>query len=278
MNPQNTIILGNGYVSSAYQKRGYWALPNSEFYYNGHNFETLIPHLIPFDNIVNCVAKADTNWTEDPANFGELWRTNVEFVKHLSEYCEYTKKKFVHISTTDLYGNLHDVDINVETRRDLDLNTDYRFSKFASERVCNAQDLILRIRLPFDDQLNTRNLLVKLTKFRKFFHLSTDVTYLPDLVSATEILVKEKQQGIFNIVSEDSTSMLYIARNLLELPAAKTLDPHYPDENIVLDFDQKHVNNIASIGKLLKFYKPVELESTIINCYNTLLTKGLTIV
>lgn len=277
MNKSETIILGQGYVANAYALAGYQILDKSKFYY-GSSIDNLITLIKDKKVVINCIAKTDTVWTEFKENFRDLWLTNVNLVRELSDYCAHTGKKFVHISTTDLYGNEHDWNKNVESRRDLDLNTDYRFSKYASERVCSPADLILRIRLPFDDQLHPKNLLVKLTKFKRFYHLATDVTYLPDLINATEILVDNNQQGIFNVVSQTDTSMLYIARNLLELPITKELDPHNPHPDIMTEFCTKNVHNVASVDKLLEFYTPQELDSTIINCFNKLLTNGLTVV
>jgi nucleoside-diphosphate-sugar epimerase len=267
----NTIIIGHGYVASAFERVGFPTIGKDQFYYNGQNFDQLIPLVESYTVLINCLAKTNTTWTEQPQNFKELWLTNVKFVQELSDYCVETGKKLVHISTIDLYGNEHDVDRNNEDRRDLDINTDYRFSKYASERMCNPQDLILRIRLPYDDQDHPKNLLTKIQKFTSFYHLKTGLTYLPDLVSACQILLENDQSGIFNIESETDTSLLYIARNLLELPNARDI-PDRDDPRILLEFDNRAVHNVANIEKLLKFYKPTDLDSSIINCFNRLTT------
>lgn len=270
MNPQNTIILGDGYVSRAYQRKGYKCIDRTQFYFEPHNFDVLIPLIKGYSYIINCIAKTDTKWCENSSNFKQLWQTNVLFVDYLAQYCVTNGIKLIHISTTDLYGNSHEWAENTEDCRKLDLNTDYRLTKYAGERVCGPNALILRIRLPFDDTDHPKNLLVKIQKFTKFFHLATDVTYLPDLVCATEVIYD--RTGIFNVVSTTDTSIFYIAKNLLALPVTKNMDSHVPDENIITEFDNFYVNNLANTDKISKFYIMSELDSTIINAYNSLTT------
>ena len=112
MTPKDTIVVGNGYVANAFHINHYPILTKKQFIYNGNNFYDLVPFLIGFKNVINAIAKTDTTWSEKPENFKELWSTNVEFVKQLSEYCQNANKKFIHISTTDLYGNTHEVELN----------------------------------------------------------------------------------------------------------------------------------------------------------------------
>lgn len=279
-----TIIIGDGYVAQAYQNAGYPYVNSEQFRYNGYNFISLIPHIKDYDVVINCIAKTDTRWSEIPNNFKELFQVNCLFPQELSRYCRDTSKKLVHISTTDLYGNSHE-NTNTEDLTKLDVTTQYRSTKYISEKLCDENDLILRIRLPFDDNFHAKNLLTKISTFRRFYHLSTDMTYLPDLVSATEILLENNEKGIFNVTSETGTSMLYIARSLLNLPAAKDLDPHIVDDDgspthpdIMTSFNDNNVHNWANIDKLKKYFTPSDLESSIINSFNSLLTKGLKVV
>ncbi len=276
MNKTKTIILGGGYVASAFAVQGYSIVPREKFYFDGNNFSSVIDHIKDCDVVVNAIAKTDTRWSENSNNFRELWMTNVEFVKLLSDYCSSTGKKLVHLSTIDLYGNCHDYQTNIECKRLLDLNTDYRISKYASERVCQPNDLILRIRLPYDDQLHPKNLLVKIVKFNKFFHLSTGLTYLPDLVNITNILVDKNESGIFNVESTTTSSILYIAKNLLGLPKAASLST--TDENVIIDFDTHIVHPVSNTDKIEQHYKMTDLDSSIIHCFNNLLTKGLQVI
>lgn len=295
------VILGNGYVAQAYQNEESWGhinrphdfdrvssadwndlawecIGSDKFRYNGSNFSELAILLEPFDVIINCIAKADTVAIEKPENFRVAWMVNVDLVRELSDYCAKEGKQFVHISTTDLYGNSHDEDGNNEDRRDLDLSNNYRLTKYAGERMCRPYDLVLRIRLPFDDNLHPRNILIKIPKFKKFFFLVTDMTYLPDLVGATKKLLHKGAKGTFNVVSDTSTSILRIARTLMELPHAVGLDPHFPNPNIITEFSDKNVTNICNSTKLRKYFISSDLEASIIDSYTNLLKKGLTVV
>ncbi len=276
MNTGNTIVVGGGYVATAYQEQGYQIVGKSDFVFNGKNFWELIPFLHEKQIVVNALAKTDTRWSEIPTNFKELWMTNVVFTQQLSDYCLANNKKLIHISTGDLYGNNHDWQNNTESKRELDLNTDYRLSKYASERVCNDNALILRIRLPFDDRPHPKNLLMKLPKFTSFYNLTTGYTYLPDLITSSEKLVKADQTGVFNIECEFTTSIFYICKDLLDLPNAKGLSHMSP--LVKNDFDPQVVNPMSNIDRLLQYHKPVDLEAQIITSYNKLLTKLETVV
>ena len=273
-----TVVLGDGYVSEAYRKEGWDHISSEKFRYDGSNFHHLERLLMNCTTVINCIAKTDTTWTEVPENFKELWRTNVEFVQRLSANCQLYGQKLVHISTTDLYGNSHDEERNDETRKDLDIGTDYRFSKCVSERVCHPDDLILRIRLPFDDNLHPKNLLVKIPKFNKFYHLATDMTFLPDLVNATKILVREDQSGTFNIVSDTATSILHIAQSVQELPILQGINPRSENDMVIKEVDNKNVFNVCSTSKLNAFYTPSDLHASLIKSYAILLQKGLNVV
>jgi nucleoside-diphosphate-sugar epimerase len=273
---EDVIVIGGGYVATAYQEQGYQIVPKSDFVFNGKNFWELIPFLYSKQIIINALAKTDTRWTEERSNFKELWTTNVVFVQLLSEYCLATNKKLIHISTGDLYGNDHDWQNNTENKRELDLNTDYRLSKYASERVCNKDTLILRIRLPFDDRPHPKNLLMKLPKFTSFYNLTTGYTYLPDLIASSEKLVNAGETGTFNVECETTTSIFYICKDLLDLPNARGLSHMSP--LVKNDFDAQVVNPMSNIDKLLKYHNPVDLEAQIITSYNKILTKPETTV
>jgi len=262
------VVVGNGYIGQCYAKYGgYDVISSDQFRFDGKNFDELCKHISKYDVVINAVAKTDTRWTERRENFHDLWLTNVVFVGLLSEWCNKNSKKFVHLSTIDLYGNQHDITKTIEDQRDLDLRTEYRLSKYASERMCHDDDLILRIRLPFDDTPHPKNLLVKLQKFNKFYRLASGYTYTKDLVKVTKILLESKENGVFNIESSTSCSVFYIAKDLLDLPATNGMDMN--SDNVIGEFDQSGIAvfNVANIDKVTQYYEMTDLDSSIISCY-----------
>jgi nucleoside-diphosphate-sugar epimerase len=264
----NSVVIGNGYMGSAFKDAGMDCITKEDFTYNGRNFNELIPLIEDYDVVINAIAKTDTRWSEEPKNFKELWFINAHFVKELSDYCNppkrKRKKKFVHISTGDLYGNNFDLKQTVEDTTKIDVGTNYRLSKYGGEKFCHEDDLILRPRLPFDGRNHPKNLLVKIPKFTKLFSYLNDYTYIPDLVEATQILVNKNQKGIFNIASHDDGSVIYILRNILQLPQFQSYDLHDHDNpNIIRELNNLHVHNIMNDDKLRRIYIQTPLEDAV---------------
>ena len=254
------LVLGDGYVGSAYKNDGYHCITSNEFRYNGTNFCHLIELIADYDVIVNCIAKTDTKWTEQPENFLQTWRTNVELVQKLSHHCEITGQRFVQISTGDLYGNSFEWEKNVETNFNLNSETNYRLTKLVAERLCSPNDLILRIRLPFDARNHPKNLVIKSRKFNKFYHWTNVYTYVPDLIKATNILLEKDLSGIFNVVQTQATGLLHLCKLHPANPNVMNLDMHNKDdENIIRSLDVVHIHNDINSSKLSQHVELTDL-------------------
>jgi nucleoside-diphosphate-sugar epimerase len=254
------IVLGDGYIGSAYKNDGYDCLSSNEFRYNGTNFNQLIDFIKEYDVIVNCIAKTNTTWTEQPENFKQTWRTNVELVQKLSQHCEITGQKFVQISTGDLYGNSFEWEKNVESNYNLDSQTNYRLTKLVAERLCLPKDLILRIRLPFDDRNHPKNLVIKSRKYTKFYHWLNNYTYVPDLIKTTNILLENKQSGIFNVVQTEATGLIHLCKLHPVNPNVNSLDVHdMENDNIIRVLDTVHIHNDINSSKLKEHIELTDL-------------------
>lgn len=269
-------VLGDGYIGSAYKNAGYDCIDRSKFVYfagidcwTTHNrFENIFS---PYDIIINCIGITDTKWTEVPENCSKTFNTNANLVRDLSQYCKRRDKKLVHISTGDLYGNSFQWEDNIEESKKLDANTNYRLSKLAGERFCNSNDLILRIRLPFDARNHPKNLLVKAQNYTKFYRWLNCYTYVPDLINATEILLENKQSGIFNVVQQQTSALWYLMQRINYSESIKNIDI-FNDKvaNVIQTLDVVHIHNDMNIGKLLLFYQPMHLDEAWTKSWETL--------
>lgn len=271
-------ILGEGYIGEAFaistMIENRW-VKKEDFYFLGGildgNFFQLIPLIRDAEVIINCIGWTNTTTSEYPENFWKVWNANAEFVKILSKYCKETGKKLVHISTGDLYGNIFNLDVNVETSTKIDVGTTYRFTKYAGERFCDENDLILRIRLPFDGRTHPKNLLCKIPNFTKFYCFSNDYTYVPDLVNGALALVERNQKGIFNVVSHEDGCSLFLLRNILQLPQFDDYDIHnmeHPD--IIRELSNLHIHNIANDDKFRAWYPQTPLDESVKKSWNQL--------
>lgn len=265
------VVLGDGYLGSAFRDAGCACIGRDEFRYDGRNFHELESMLYykykHCDTIINCLGFTNTTTSEFPENFDKVWSINAAFVGCLSNLCKLYGKKLVHISTGDLYGNIFDLQTNVETSTKIDVGTTYRFTKYAGERFCKENDLILRIRLPFDGRIHPKNLLCKIPKFTKFYSFSNDYTYVPDLVNGTFALVENNQKGIFNVVSHEDGCPLFLLRNILNLPQfmGSEYDIHYNPESpsLINELSNFHIHNIANDDKFRAWYPQTPLADAV---------------
>lgn len=74
------------------------------------------------------------------------------------------------------------------------------------ERERSRGILILRLRMPFDSSKHERNLIVKLLKYPKVLDVQNSLTYLPDFLEASKVLIEQRRVGIFNIVNPGTIS------------------------------------------------------------------------
>ncbi len=271
---EKIVVLGDGYLGSAYRDAGYDCIGREVFRYDSGNFSDLKKLIAPYDIVINCMGKTDTRWSEEKKHFRELWWVNAHLVKELSDHCRDTYKRFVHLSTADLYGNVahlanmtgdvlkYAYDQTAETATKMDIDTNYRFSKLGGEKFCNDEDLILRIRLPFDGREHPKNLLCKARNFTRFYEYQNTFTYVPDLLNATKALLENNQTGIFNVVQYESASILYLMRNILQLPELQKIDMHNKeDPNLITQLSSLNIHNDTNTDKLRQFFKQVPLEA-----------------
>lgn len=281
MDLNKAVVLGNGYIGSAFANAGLPCIDSSKFRYKGSafnyesNFLLLIPLLEDYDIIINCMGWTDTRTSELPENFKEVYYINALFVHELSQYCEENDKKLIHISSGDIYGNVSDIadvtsgsviqkayEQTIESTKKFDIETNYRFSKVAGDKFCNPKDLILRIRLPFDGRKHPKNLIYKARNFTKFYHFQNTFTYVPDLINATQVLIDNNQTGVFNIAQYEPASILYLMRNILQLPHLQNIDIHDKnDPNLITEYNMINIHNDMNTDKLREFYKPINLDA-----------------
>jgi nucleoside-diphosphate-sugar epimerase len=269
------FVLGNGYIGSAFANAGYELIDKNLFdaTRGTHHRWVLEYYLYDADVVVNAVGKTDTRWTEDSQNFDNLWKVNVEFPHRISKWCNRRGKKFVHLSTGDVYGNNFDLTETTEDTRKIDVGTNYRLSKYVSEKMCHPNDLILRLRLPFDGRNHPKNLLTKIPKFTKFYSYLNDYTYVPDLVAFTDLAIEKNLSGIYNIASHEDGSLMFLLRNILKLDQfmGEEYDLHNKESPyLIRELNDIHVHNIMNDDKLRKWFPQTPLEEAIKKSWNQL--------
>jgi dTDP-4-dehydrorhamnose reductase len=79
----------------------------------------------------------------------------------------------------------------------------YSKTKYAADLALSPlpNTTILRLRMPISHKNNPRNLLNKIISYQKVLDHPNSMTFLDDLVRATDFIIKKEKTGIYNVVS-----------------------------------------------------------------------------
>lgn len=83
----------------------------------------------------------------------------------------------------------------------------YSWTKFWADQILkNFPVLIIRLRMPIDNEPNPRNLIDKLIKYSDVVDTENSITVIPDLLYATKKLIEKKRIGIYHVVNPGTIS------------------------------------------------------------------------
>lgn len=260
------IVLGKGFLGKKFEQKGFEVWGKDEFkLIEGDqiifSLETTLSLLQDYDIIINCIAKSNTRWCEEPENFkGALW-SNGTVPGLLSRFCLANGKKFVHVST----GCLYDSGSHPDTEDDfMAAHCNYTVTKWVGEKGLNDRDLIMRPRLLFGDFKDKGNLLCKLPKFTHFLDAYNSYISVSVLVDAIMALLERKQSGIFNVACDGIATVHQLAKTIGLNGIGITEDELHQQEHLYL------VNNIMNLDKLKQFYQPPDLMTEVKRCWEAL--------
>lgn len=229
-----TLIIGDNYVSSYFEDiENYTVVSRDRILDIDFDCE-----ILQYDVIVNCHEIKN-------GTFSKLYKNNSEFPVLLNRKCEKFNKKFVQISTADLYMHNFDWNKTVEDSDDLNIKNDYLLTKRVAEKRLSEDSLILRIKNPFDGRYRADNWLLKSLNRKTVYNWIDTHTYLPDLQTVLETLVYKNISGIFNTVQKEANSELYYFKEVLKLHKFSHLDVHvndHPDIEFTLGTDILHAD------------------------------------
>lgn len=252
------LVLGRGFLGRAFERYGFRVLGRDEFDADDPDLEKLVEDC---HTIVNCIGKANTRWCEH--HFKEAYFANAIVPARLSDYCHKAQKRFVHISTGCLYDREYPT-VNTECQM-LAAHCNYTVTKFAAERMCQPDDLIIRPRLLFGVEDNDKNLLCRLEKFENYISDPNSYTSTDVVVAAVTQLLKQKATGVFNVACEGPLALYQLA-SLLGFEGGRIeIDKLRSRDHIWL------VNNVMCLDKLKFYYKPPALEDEVQRCWRAII-------
>lgn len=182
------------------------------------------------DLIINAAGKTgrpNVDWCEDHKE--ETFHANVTGPIVLMEECAKRGIYLVHLSSGCIYSGDNGGKGFTEEDEPNFAGSFYSRTKAWSEQMLKEfpNILIVRLRMPFDDTPNDRNLLVKLRKFAKVNDIANSITYLPDFINAVTQLIDRRKSGIYNVVNPGSVSPY----DIIEL-YKKAIDPSHVAERL----------------------------------------------
>jgi dTDP-4-dehydrorhamnose reductase len=167
------------------------------------------------DIVINAAGKTgrpNIDWCEDHKI--ETVRSNVTGPLVLLEECAKRGIYWVHLSSGCIYaGDNGGKGFSEEDPPNFDGSFYSRTKAWADRILLDLHDdketsgvLILRLRMPFDDELQGRNLIAKLLKYRRVLDVENSLTYIPDFLEAARVLIERRRKGVFNVVNPGPVS------------------------------------------------------------------------
>jgi dTDP-4-dehydrorhamnose reductase len=198
------LIIGNGFLGNAYADHfeGYLF---TEKVVSQQMMHDIVSAYRP-EYVINCAGKTgrpNIDWCETHKE--ETFYANVTLPTYINKSCDIFGAKMIHIGS----GCTYQGDNNGSGFSETDVpNWDgnyYAWTKIVSERYLAGFDVLqLRIRMPLSGDKNPRNLLSKLMGYNRIVESDNSITYVDDLLKATEALIAKNVTGIFNVVNAGS--------------------------------------------------------------------------
>ena len=184
------------------------------------------------DVVINCAGKTgrpNIDWcVETTHNQRTTHLVNAAALTIISAACQKHDAKLVHLSSGCLWTSGKDITETAST----DAPSFYSQSKVDGEMNLDwSRDLIIRLRMPFDDTDSQRSLISKLTKYSKVISEDNSLTYIPDLVDAVKHLVDNKHVGVYNVVNKGAVN----GEQILKL-YKKIVDPTHEYELVTMKY------------------------------------------
>lgn len=210
----NILVIGRGWVG----KKLFAELSKREHNVDitSHEYAELIDEFANYDWIVNCAGV--TGYPNVDACEKEKYKTilaNAYYPVFLHKEATKAGAKFAHFSSGCVYqGKIEDV--NAEPNY---FGSTYSVSKAVSDSYLSRENcLVFRVRMPFTDKHESKNLLTKLTNYAKSGKLVegglNSITDLDEAIIVAANFIEENKIGVYNLVNEGSVTTHQLAEML----------------------------------------------------------------
>ena len=245
------LILGNGYIGNYLLKR----LPGAEMEMNTIKCKKSVKEALkdvdPRATIINCIGKTgrpNIDWCED--NVAETIKANIMVPQWIAEVCQKRKQHWIHVGSACIYDGYERPWSEMDEPNFF--GSVYSKTKSLSQQALEEYRyaLILRIRMPIDEDMHERCYISKLLKYieegRTLFNEKNSMTYLPDLVNVIKTLAAVRATGTYNVVNPGPMT----AEEVLKIYDPNVRPAILPKEVVEQNLKAKRSNCVISAERL----------------------------
>ncbi len=195
------------------------------------------------DVVINCAGKTgrpNVDWCEDHKI--ETIHSNVLGPLVLLEECDKRNIYLVHIGTGCVYSGDSSTPFTEQAAPNF-TGSFYSRSKGHIDQMLNDFDdtvLNIGLRMPFDGTTNERNLITKIKKYDRLLDTENSMTYIPDMLTAVDMLIQKRITGPFNMVNPGAMTPFRIMTLYKEI-----VDPSHTFELL----KEEDLPEVASAGR-----------------------------
>lgn len=216
MTNTDILILGNGYVGNHlhnHLKNDFNVIIKSAEELDYHSIGILNKFLLnnSIGTVINCSGFTGRPNIDEAEIKKELcWDLNTASPLRVNAICNLRDVNYLHVSSGCIYDGYEKV-WNEEDAPNYGLFCNrasfYSKSKHAFENLSkNMDNIILRVRMPFDGESSGRNYLSKIRQYNDLINFRNSKTYIPDFCKFVKnLLIKKtglwKGQDIYNVVN-----------------------------------------------------------------------------
>jgi dTDP-4-dehydrorhamnose reductase len=263
------LIVGNGYLGNKYLK--YF---NNSIMYDQRieSIEDAYKAIEKYNpeilfNCAGATGRPNVDWCEDHKE--ETFNSNVVLPLNLAKACKAKNTRMVHLGSGCVYqGNNNGKGFSEEDKPNF-AGSFYSLTKATSEQLLKEYEVLqLRLRMPIDSEFGPRNFVTKITNYKKVINELNSMTVVEDLLNATEVLIKNEKNGVYNITNPGPMTH----KEILDL-YKQIINPDFNYEIISLDELHKitkaqRSNCVLNTNKIEKEIKLPKLEKRIIEIFN----------
>jgi 3,5-epimerase/4-reductase len=161
---------------------------------------------------INNIQYNNIDYLENPETFDQNINDNLYAPVSIAIFAKSHNIHFTYINTGCIYNydDEHSIENKIGFKEDDTPNfkgSKYSMMRSYTDKLMNELGILnLRIRLPISDDINERNLIIKLSKFKQITNILNSVSVLPDLIPISIQIMDDYTTGCLNLVNSGPIS------------------------------------------------------------------------